>query len=433
MTPSNVCFSNRPFRVKRYDPRWGRPMKSSDLNSILQIDGLDAARAVMDRAEVLPTGRSSPRRREPVGQSSKSKAAFPFSTFDETTVESVSKQWLFKGLLARGETTVWIGAPGTLKSALLTDIAVCLASNRNWCGRQCKGPASVLYFALERADLVRRRLAAYRTRDNLKGLPIAIVPKLVNLMDSATVDTVVATIDAVETRFGCPIGLLIFDTFPKAIAAGGGDEDKARDQGVMFANIQRIKERRAVHVVLAGHTGKDVTRGARGSNAALGDADLMVMITGAHNRTATIVKANDMPEGPIASFRGENVELGIDDDGDPVRVAIVAPVETTQASKSNLSDRLRPRTELAKRTLANLVCEGEQAPAYLQLPAGMRVVKREAWRERVYREGFCTESKPGARRTAWMRAVEDLKRVGVVSELDGWVWLTRPDEAGVQP
>jgi hypothetical protein len=85
---------------------------------------------------------------------------------------------------------------------------------------------------------------------------------------------------------------------------------------------------------------------------------------------------------------------------------------------------------LAKRTLANLLCDAGQEPsANLNLPAGIKVISRDVWRERAYREGFCRESKHGARRTAWGRALEDLKVNGIVGELDGWVWLARTDEA----
>jgi hypothetical protein len=108
----------------------------------------------------------------------------------------------------------------------------------------------------------------------------------------------------------------IFDTFAKLIAFGGGDEDKAKDQGAVFANIQLIKNEIDAHIALIGHTGKDEKRGSRGSNAILGDVDLMINITGDGIKTAKITKANDGPEGLLFSFKSEVHELGIDEDGD---------------------------------------------------------------------------------------------------------------------
>ena len=175
-------------------------MKDPDINDRARRDGADSVREFIDGAAVVNTGRGRSRPRAGKGQSSDATYSFPFLTFDEASAGAVAKPWLLKGLLARGETSAWIGAPGSLKSALLTDIAVCVAANRSWYERLSKGPAAVIYFALERANLVRRRLAAYRTRHGLESLPIAVVANLVNLMDAATVETVVATIEAVEKR-----------------------------------------------------------------------------------------------------------------------------------------------------------------------------------------------------------------------------------------
>jgi hypothetical protein len=200
----------------------------------------------------------------------------------------------------------------------------------------------VVYFALERADLVRRRIEAHTVRQNLHSLPIALVSETINLMKFETVAKVVATIRGVEAEYGCPVGLAIFDTFAKLIAAGGGDEDKARDQGAVFANVQRVKNETDIHIALVGHTGKDVTRGSRGSNAILGDADLMVEISGDNIRTATVTKANDAPEGPLFSFASTIHDFGTDEDGDPMTVNIVSSEEVAQVKPSSSEPKLTP-------------------------------------------------------------------------------------------
>lgn len=255
--------------------------------------------------------------------------SFPFQLLHELAVIP-HKQWLIKGVFAAGETSAWIGPPGSLKSALLAQAAWCVATGDEWHGRKNKGQAGVLYFALERADLVKRRLSAERERAGLMAhdrLPIAVAPIMVDLMDPATVTKVVATIKRASEEFQIPVGLVIFDTFAKLIAAGGGDENLARDQGRVFANIQRVKQATGVHVALVGHTGKDQTRGARGSNAILGDVDLLVMITGEGIKTAEVTKGNDMPEGPLFSFESEMHVFGTDEDGDTIDVNIISARE----------------------------------------------------------------------------------------------------------
>src|SRR3954464_9658052 len=94
-------------------------------------------------------------------------------TFDEIEAEPPSKKWLIKGILARGETSAWIAPPGAMKSALLAQAAICVGAGLNWHGYRNKGAAGVVYFAIERADLVKRRLRAHRRILSLTGTPIA--------------------------------------------------------------------------------------------------------------------------------------------------------------------------------------------------------------------------------------------------------------------
>ena len=129
---------------------------------------------------------------------------------------------------------------------------------------------------------------------------------------------ILATIHAAEKRFGIRVGYIVIDTFAKGIAAGGGDEDKARDQNKCLTNLRRLHERAELHVAIVGHTGKDETRGSRGSNAHPADVDVQVQISGDEIKLARVIKGNDQPEGELTTFKLESAELGIDEDGDPI-------------------------------------------------------------------------------------------------------------------
>jgi hypothetical protein len=274
------------------------------------------------------------------------KKAIPFQLHQEiATYCDAERPHLIKGVMNWGETSAWIAPPGGMKSALMAEAAICVARGTDWHGRKVKKPAGVVYFALERSDLVRRRIMAHTARLGLaegENLPIALVSQLVDLMNPASVPLVCNTIEAAGHCFNqsCGVGLIIFDTFAKLIAAGGGDENTAKDQGRLFANLQRIKDRTPAHVALVGHTGKDVERGARGSNAFLGDVDVMVTISGNEIKTATVTKANDMPEGPLFSFKSEVHEFGTDEDGDPITVNIVSSEQLTPAKPTSREPKL---------------------------------------------------------------------------------------------
>jgi hypothetical protein len=350
--------------------------------------------------------------------------ALPFQLFDDITSDVLAKRWLFKGVMARGETSAWIAPPGGMKSALMAEAAICAASSADWHGHRCKEQAGVIYFALERADLVKRRIQAHRERLGLSRLPIAVVSSTINLMTIKTVPVLVATIREAEICFGMPAGLVIFDTFAKLIAAGGGDEDKAKDQGLVFANIQRIKEAVDAHFALVGHTGKDTSRGARGSNAILGDADVMATITGETIRTAAVIKANEIPERPLFSFTSDLHQFGVDEDGDPTTVNIVVPTEIATSPVAKPGQMTKAAT-IALRALAEAVTEqGEPAPASTHIPSGVRVVTADTWRQQAYRMGISTSEEDRAKQQAFKRASEQLIGSSRVGFWDGSVWLT---------
>jgi hypothetical protein len=269
------------------------------------------------------------------------------------------KGWLIKGIFALGETSAWIAPPGRLKSSLLAEAAFVIASNTpDWHGYKIKRTGAVIYFALERVGLVERRLLAYAARGSEESddPPIAVEPGIKDLMDPAIVDHIIAIVRAVERVTGQPVVMMIIDTFAKAIAAGGGDEDKAKDQGKVFANLQRLKDSlgggSAPHMALVGHTGKDESRGARGSNAILGDVDLMVEITGDIIKTANAVKSNDGEEGPLFSFKGEVVVDRIDEDGEPERITIISQEDVSaQPATKDSQSRLTENQEAMLRLL----------------------------------------------------------------------------------
>ena len=58
---------------------------------------------------------------------------------------------------------------------------------REWRGYKAKGKLRRRLSRLERGDLVKRRLEAYKRKHGLKGLPIVVVTTPVNLMDPEAV------------------------------------------------------------------------------------------------------------------------------------------------------------------------------------------------------------------------------------------------------
>lgn len=430
-----------------------------DTSTLVDLCAAQPVWKARDEATEKPHEKQSEKASERTSQKANSRA-MRLSVFGDLEMALPSKPWLIKGVLARGETSAWIAPPKGGKSTLIVDLAVAVASGRDWRGYQSKQAAGVVYLAFEREGDVKRMLTAHKVM-GARGLPIAVAGSILDMMDPGSVDIIVDTIREAERMMGHAVGLLVLDTFAKAIAAGGGDEDKARDQGRVFANLQRIKEKTGVHIAIIGHTGKDTERGARGSNALLGDVDMMVEISGDDVRRAVVTAANDRDTGLVTAFRIERFVLGHDEDGDEITTRVISgeviedelsgeaghfedesvPGQSRDAKVSRDSFRRgrsvpprKPRGE--KGHLIGIVEKaineaGENAPSSDHIPAGVRVVSRDTIRAYArtagYRDGHSAETI----KRSLNRDLSALAGDGVIVIHANLVWLT--GKGGTKP
>ncbi|UGY25374.1 AAA family ATPase [Bradyrhizobium septentrionale] len=346
-------------------------------------------------------------------------------TLFDDAAQATNKRWIMKGLIARGETSSLIGPPGCGKSALEADLAVHCARQADFLGHRAKEKCGVLVLALERGDLYERRFAAYRQRDQVTGLPIAIVKTVVDLLNPSCVDVIAVTLCDATRRLGHEVGLLIIDTYNKGIAIGGGDEDKAKDQNRVAAHLRKLHELANIHIALVGHTGKDESRGARGSNAHLGDVDLMVQISGdSAVKTAKVTKANDQPEREIATFRMKPFVLGQDEDGDPIDVVIIDVIDSGPAAA--MAKPAKQLTNLEKaglRELNECVADHvEPPPNDPHCPPGSKGVALETWRGRLRQRSVIGKKGEKGERTQFMRIKDGLRDKGRIGIWDDYVW-----------
>jgi hypothetical protein len=360
--------------------------------------------------------------------------------FFEDFEKTLPKRAIIKGVIYKGERSSWVGPPGSGKSALLADLAIHAAEGTNWRGHRCKEKVAVVYFALERKELVKRRLRAhakptiaFEMKDGAlatrevqaarTNLPIAVAGKAIDLLDRSCVEIIVDTVCAAETHYGCPVGLIVIDTFNKGIAMGGGDENMAKDQNLVAANLQQIQDVLTdIHVALIGHTGKDESRGARGSNAHLGDVDMMVQISSCDElRTATITKINDGMEGLLTRFTMVTVPLGQDNDGDHVDIGIVADEVPPGSKGIKLSKTQRRALEMLEMLLVVHGCPAPKEAGYFP---GVTVLPVEQWRDHCLRSGLSPGAEDKNARRAFNRAMKDLIELRQIGVWDKRVWIT---------
>jgi len=159
------------------------------------------------------------------------------------------------------------------------------------------------------------------------------------------------------------------------------------------------------HCLIVHHPGKDSDRGARGSNALPAAADAIIAVTvpgfeGAKGkpsdamRRATITKMRDGEAGGEFCYRLPVVEMGFDEDGDPITTCRVEPCHAPKLDDDGLSKTDRELMAVLRAAIAE---------------SGSDRAKAEEVRLRFY--AGRPDAKESTRRMAWQRtlrrAIED--------------------------
>jgi KaiC/GvpD/RAD55 family RecA-like ATPase len=333
---------------------------------------------------------------------------------------------LVKGWLEQEQISVIYGEAGCGKTFLALDCALHIAARLDWFGHTVGGGA-VVYCAAEAGRGIVNRVAAWGMEhgfDN-KDIPFAAVTNSIDLCHSAVgdVDKLVATIRAAGLE---PLALLIVDTASRALA--GGNENAPDDMGALVRSVDRLRDELHCHVVLVHHTGKDQSRGARGHSLLRAAVDTEIEVTRWPDlSSATITKQRDGISGERVSFRLRQVELGHDEDGDPVTSCVVEPSDETAKGRSPKA-RLSPAQARALELLGEAIARAGEVPAGCgdHIPAGRHCVGESLWREYCYAGQISDSDKPDARRRAFARAAKALVAASHVGKWQTWVWITRP-------
>jgi hypothetical protein len=135
----------------------------------------------------------------------------------------VFDEWLIKQFLPLQGLAAIFGKPGSFKSFVALDIALCIARGQPWGGRRTT-QKSVVYIAAEGSAGLRKRKAGYQVAhpDLPSDLPFALVAAAPNLgTDKGDLPALVAAIEGADFK----PGLIVFDTLAQTI--GAGDENGA--------------------------------------------------------------------------------------------------------------------------------------------------------------------------------------------------------------
>jgi hypothetical protein len=165
------------------------------------------------------------------------------------------------------------GPPGVGKTFLAQDLAYCVASGEPWLGATVERSGAAIYIAAEGAGGLTLRVRAWKTHHGLPlDLPVGVwtIPTAINLMELSETQRLLDAIRPLSPQ------LIVFDTLARCLV--GGDENSAKDMGLMVQHCDLLRTELAAVVVLVHHTQKNGPT-ERGSGALRGACDTMLELT----------------------------------------------------------------------------------------------------------------------------------------------------------
>jgi hypothetical protein len=324
------------------------------------------------------------------------------------------RTYLVKGMIPRQGLIVAWGPPKCGKSFWAFDVAMHIALGREYRGcRVQQGP--VVYIAAEGASGQGARVAAWRTKNAAdQVVPLSLLPDRPDL--TADAERLIADIRE-QIPEALP-ALVVVDTLNRTIA---GSESLDEDMTRYIQAADKIKDAFGCAVLVIHHCGVEGTR-PRGHTSLTGAADAQISVKrDAAGKIVTMVEwAKDFAEGAETVSTLEVVEVGTDEDGDPITSCVVVPSDDA-AIAADRTKRLPPATAIALTALMEAIADGGQIPPTSNhIPANVSVVSVELWRRYAYAKD--TEANPQAKKKAFQRATKTLLANGMVGTWNDQAW-----------
>jgi hypothetical protein len=229
---------------------------------------------------------------------------------------------LAQGWFNRNSFAVLFGPAKKGKTFVAIDLGMSVATGR---GKWMCGPAEtgrVVYCLGEGISGLNRRIQAWRTHHGITDpAELTVLPHVPQLHNGVDVT------DFIEAVHAHTPDLIVIDTLARATV--GVEENSSKDMGEVIAQVDRIKEATGACVLVLHHTGKDASRGTRGSSALTGAIDTGVEVRGdtvAMTLVVTHQKDGDM--GEPCQFRAEPVGESI---------VMVPTLDLSRASSSTIA------------------------------------------------------------------------------------------------
>jgi hypothetical protein len=339
------------------------------------------------------------------------RARFQFTPFREIVVGTLPS-YTVAGLIPRlGVVVIW-GKPKCGKTFWTFDVEMHIALGWLYRGHQVE-QGVVLHIACEGVAGLGARKEAWRQHHVDHGYDAAELDAAPFYLCKETTLDLIKDVDAVANaiteQFGdSPIRTITIDTLNRSLK---GSESKDEDMTAYVRAAVTLAEKFQCVVLIVHHCGYDTTH-PRGHTSLIGavDADIEVTKEKTGEVRTEVKNMRDGENGAETYSRLAPIEVGTDDNDDPIVSCAITPAAGDDFPKKQKARPLSPAQGRALQLLAKAIeIDGQDPPQGTanHIPPRARCVTEDLWRRYCY-EGCISPGDQEAKRKAFKRASEAL-------------------------
>lgn len=339
----------------------------------------------------------------------------------------LKSSYLIKGWLGRSQMSVVYGPSNVGKSFFCLDMAFSVAANAEWNGSRVRG-GPVLYLATEGGQAFKNRVYALRQNKGVDDAPLYVRPSPIDLLRAEVDLPALSELIKEITEKSGEIAMIVVDTLSRAMA--GGNENGPEDMTRFIGNLDVLRDLTGAHIMVVHHSGKDTAAGARGHSSlrAASDTEIELELADEGIKLVKTTKQRDMEPKPPLGFKLGVLELGQDEDGDPVTTAFIEVVDDQDvqdaSKKKPLGGNQKKIVECFQQLRADGVGGGNPGGTGFPMPGSFWAIEYEKVLDLF--KGKVRVDRP---KKVFDQAINSLEKGGEIVLNGGFLWI--PKKSGM--
>jgi putative DNA primase/helicase len=335
-----------------------------------------------------------------------------YQTHTATELKKLPRaKWRVPNIIPESGICTIFGPSASGKSFVSLGLAAAVANGSEWFGYETS-PCRVMYVVLENQGGIMQRIEAWEKHHG-QDFPNDVIFMLegFKLNQKADLQRLLRTI-----KSNGPYGIVVIDTLHQA--AHDFDENSAQAMGGLIDAAKAISDTTNGLIVLVHHTGKNESRGPRGSSSFFAALDCAIELKcNGEDRSWILGKSKDSEGGVSHSFRLHKVDL-TEESGEPASSCIVQPVGQQNISSASSKPRSRNQTVVLDKIRHMLVLSANKVHGGADSNTPCVGVKEliDAVRNQI--------DAPEDRRNERVKdALKSLLKNGLIQLTSDWIWI----------